>query len=439
MQPLQEKYSPKLKMPRIPDKQAMHRFADKPACRVAGPDFAYIHKSLQAPWQVIIFAQVSIWKMGCEQTRMLICKNLQNQKSLMDTTQGSTFIHPGARHVLPRILENERAGKILLFTGKNSWCGIRDEIESLLHGRKYTRYCDFTVNPKEEEIIQAQNELKNEAFDLVIAVGGGSVIDFAKVFRHRLQKQIKLVAIPTTFGTGAEATQFAVLYVNGKKTSVDDTGIKPDYAIVDSALGIGQPAYLKACTALDALAQSVESFWSVRSTEQSRGFASTGIGLIREHIVRYARSEDPLATEAMAKAAHMAGRAINISRTTAAHAFSYEISSRYNIPHGHAVALTLPSLWKYNAVANEDAVTDRRGFEYLKNVFADLGNLLASDPIEYFHSLYRQLGLEYDLKRLGMDSLDFLREGVNEQRLVNNPVRINIPEFLAQCQIDVLQ
>lgn len=356
----------------------------------------------------------------------------------MDAIQDRTFIHPGARQVLPDIIEDERADKILVFTGKNSWLGISDKIEDLLHGRKYARYCDFTVNPKEEEMILAQSALKNETFDLVIAVGGGSVIDFAKVFRHRLQRQISLVAIPTTFGTGSEATQFAVLYVNGKKTSVDNPAIKPDYVIVDSELGTGQPAYLKACTALDALAQAIESFWSVMSTEQSRGFAATAIGLIREHIVRYARSEDPQAIEAMAKAAHMAGRAINISRTTAAHAFSYEISSRYKIPHGHAVALTLPSLWKYNAAASEDAVIDKRGLGHLKNVFADLGGLLASDPIEYFHSLYRQLGLEYDFGRLGMDSLDFLHEGVNEQRLVNNPVRINIPEFLAQCRKEVL-
>ena len=102
-------------------------------------------------------------------------------------------------------------------------------------------------------------------YDLFIAIGGGSVIDFAKLCKYFSKSDQTLVAIPTTAGTGSESTLFATYYENGKKASVDDSSILPNYVILDYKLLIGSPKYLKACSAIDAYCQAIESYWSLNS------------------------------------------------------------------------------------------------------------------------------------------------------------------------------
>ena len=227
----------------------------------------------------------------------------------------------------------------------------------------------------------------------------------------------------------------AVLYVNGEKTSLDAADIQPDYALVDASLAAGQTAYLKACTVMDAFCQAIESYWAVGSTEESRQFARDAIVLLREVLVSYVTTDAPEAAEVVAKGAYLAGRAINISRTTAAHAFSYALTTRHGIPHGHAVALTLPMLWQYNASAMPGQIVDPRGAEHIAIVMNELGALVDDNPLVYFHALYDSLGLEYRFAKLGIRSLDFLASAVNVERLGNNPVRLDIPQFLSDCYL----
>ena len=95
---------------------------------------------------------------------------------------------------------------------------------------------------------------------------------------------------------------------------------------------------MTAVTGMDAFTQAVESYWCIHSTEQSKGFARRAIGLVLEHLAGSGQRPPPLARRAMSKAAHLAGRAIDITRTTGAHALSYPLTSYFGIPHGQAVA-----------------------------------------------------------------------------------------------------
>jgi alcohol dehydrogenase class IV len=295
-------------------------------------------------------------------------------------------------------------------------------------------YTVINSNPQEAEIKTTLQDFKSDDYDLIIAFGGGGIIDFAKAYRFYSDKKKQFIAIPTTAGTGSESTQFAVVYVDGKKTSLDDASIMPNYAIIDSQFIANSPKYLKACAGIDAYCQAIESYWSVLSTDKSRSYARQAIVLIRDNIENAVLSDDKSALEKMAHGAHLAGKAINISRTTAAHALSYEITIQYNIPHGHAVALSMADLFMANCLVDEKSCQDQRGIVYVKNVMEELNSLLElSQNVfdSYWYNLMDKISLEWRFSRLKISNKSDLLACVNKQRLANNPKNItdDLPKF----------
>ena len=134
-----------------------------------------------------------------------------------------------------------------------------------------------------------------------------------------------------------------MVYVKGKKTSLDDNGLLPEITILDSPFVETTPRYLKACSAIDTYCQAIESYFAKKATEESRDYALQALSLCKNYM------EDAVCSnEKMPMASHLSGKAINISRTTVAHALSYDITERYGIPHGHAVFLSIMGLLKKN-------------------------------------------------------------------------------------------
>ncbi len=329
---------------------------------------------------------------------------------------------------LADILESQKISKILIFTGKKSFEKIKKILEQYVNNYICEYYNNFSNNPIENEVITALDEIKTD-YDIIIAIGGGSVIDFAKAYKYYLKSNKKLIAIPTTFGTGSEATQFAVIYKNGVKTSLDDVSLLPQYSIVDSIFSETNSQYLKACTAMDAYCQAIESFWAVNATKESEIFAEKSIEIIKKYIEEYVNTNDEIAAEKMTIASHLAGKAINISRTTASHAISYKITSEYNIPHGHAVALTIAQLFNYNSNVTIHNCNHPKGAKYVKNKLNNLKELIASNTDEYFKSLFKAVKLETNFEKLGIKDLNLIAKSVNEERLKNNPVKLTTKDI----------
>lgn len=312
-------------------------------------------------------------------------------------------------------LKNFADGRVLLFTQN----GLFSLFKEKLILTAPVLYTALTENPKREEIQTAQDRLKDKIFDVIVAFGGGSVIDFAKAFKYYEKRNIPLVAVPTTAGTGSQVTQFAVVYVDGVKTSLDAPEIIPNIAIVDSQFIEKAPQYLKASCAMDAYCQAIESFWAKGATKESKEYALQAVDLCRCYLVNAVTTADIEVNEKMALAAHLAGKAINISRTTAAHALSYKITSLYGIPHGHAVALTIASLFKFNAPIVSD----------IDELLLAM-NISKNEIISYFNELMKDIGLEDDLKKLGISDLDEIIGGINIDRLNNNPRFINKEDLI---------
>ena len=285
-------------------------------------------------------------------------------------------------------------------------------------------YNNFACNPNIKEITEAVKIIQNRGkYDVIIAVGGGSVIDFAKAWRLFSKSDLKLIAIPTTFGTGSESTQFAVLYKDGKKMSLDEKSILPEYAVIDSNFALNSPQYLKACTAMDAFCQAIESFWAVNSTTESMDFAIKSISLCRDNIIEFVNTNNETAAENMALASNLAGKAINISRTTASHALSYSITTKYGIPHGHAVALSIKNLYQANSQVSDFDLLDIRGIDYVKQKFITLNNLLINE--NYFDTLFDKIHLETNISKLGISDINYIANNVNIDRLSNNPRKLD--------------
>ena len=129
----------------------------------------------------------------------------------------------------------------------------------------------------------------------------------------------------------------------------------------------------------------------------------------------------------MAEAAYLAGQAINIAKTTASHAMSYAFTSQYDLPHGHAVAVTLPRLFLFNSQVDKETITDIRGVAYVQHTLAELMELLGvttpEEACQKLTSIAQSIGLEMNLRKCGVKSedIDVLLQGFSAQRAGNNP------------------
>jgi alcohol dehydrogenase class IV len=345
-------------------------------------------------------------------------------------------IHIGKGSIsnLKEILKLHSGKKIFLVTGKSSYkkSGAQEIMESLLKETPYFRFSDFEENPKLEDVKKGIALFNKENCEFTIAIGGGSAIDIAKLInslsktQENLEETIKrnclnekpfpFVAIPTTAGTGSEATHFAVMYIKGEKYSFAHKHILPKYVIVDSQFTYSTPAYLTACTGADALCQAIESMWATGGNAESKEYAEKAIKLVWSNLEEAVVNNNYLAKDALMEGSYWAGRAINISKTTASHALSYKMTSLFGVPHGHAVAITLVHVMQANyesAKKNIDRI--------LSLINADK----LSDGIAKIEKKWSKIGLTLRLKDLGIEEKDIsVLSNCNLERMKNNPTLI---------------
>ena len=361
------------------------------------------------------------------------------------------FIGAGCINSIKNIIKETRAKKVLLVTGRQSYidCNAKSQIDKILNNIYTEQFNQFEVNPKLDSVYTGIALLKNTKFDIIIAVGGGSVIDMAKTINILavqkdgdlvkyiddntliIEKGLPLVAIPTTAGTGSEATHFSVVYIDNVKYSLAHRFMLPNYAIIDAELSFNLPSHIAAASGMDALSQAVESYWAVKSTEESKKYASEAIVLILK-VLQDAVVGDKCSRIAMSKAAHLAGKAINITTTTAPHAISYPITAYFGLQHGHAVALTLGYFFEINYTFQDIDLNEPRGADYLKNIMEKLYTMFGvSSALECKNKWYRlmsKIGLESNMENimtLSEYEIEKIISNVNLERLNNNPVRVS--------------
>lgn len=328
------------------------------------------------------------------------------------------YITNNIASILRSQLEKIHAQHVFVIHGKGSYiaCGAAEVMEEVCKDVCMSEYTDFSVNPKDEEAQRGVQLLLDAKPDVMIVIGGGSAMDIAKLIRHYAAEQhyqVPLWAIPTTAGTGAEATHFAVVYKGGVKHSVEADDILPDIAILYPLFTYDNNAYLTACTGFDALAQAIEAFWNPNATDESRHYSKRAIELVYKQLPKcIAHPEQVMLRDDLLQGAYWAGRAINITKTTAPHAFSYVFTSKYGYPHGHAVALTFPFFIQLNGTPD---------------LFELLG-ISAGHAMQQIEEYISSLGLS--LRLSPSIDIESALQAVNLQRLANNPIKVT-PEIIS--------
>lgn len=355
------------------------------------------------------------------------------------------IIYNGIKNLAKAI---ENASKVFLVCDSSfPYLNIKSDVENM--GVPHVVFSDFSPNPVYEDVCKGIDLFQITKCDTLLAVGGGSAIDVAKCIKLAvLAKEgndailpplvntrvtcdgtrLPFIAIPTTAGTGSESTHNAVMYYEGAKQTVTNDGILPDVAILEPSVLKTLPLYQKKCTMMDALCQGIESWWSVNSTEESYDYSRKAIELIMANWHKYIFENDDEAAANIMTGANYGGRAINITATTAAHAMSYKITSLYNFPHGHAVAVCLPDIWEY-MIGHMDKCLDKRGNEYLDGIFNNIANAMGANTPSEAIAIFRDMMLQMELsnpisEHLPSDILH-LTLSVNPIRLKNNPVGLD--------------
>lgn len=361
----------------------------------------------------------------------------------------TTYSGSGELNKLGDIVTSYSAHRVLVVTGGKSFqaCGAKAVLSECLKGYHVTYFSDFEVNPR---LIDAQRGVKlaiENTIELIISIGGGSVLDMGKLIKalysnpeeaiklakgvtEVIDPNIPLVAIPTTAGSGSESTHFAVVYVGNEKHSLADNCLLPNDIILDGNLTVSATKYQKACNVLDALSQSIESAWAVGSTSKSLLMSYEALELCVKNFSDYVNSTDnSIAAQAMITASNLAGQAINITKTTSAHAWSYGLTKRYGVPHGHAVWATLPKIFEIHATSNADLISDPRGPKNLETVIAtlmDILNISSKEDIEvHFTNMLASIDIKADIAvdfRIPKKARLALSSDVNQERMGNNPV-----------------
>lgn len=307
------------------------------------------------------------------------------------------------------------------------------------------RFSNFSENPYYEEVVEGVDLYKKSNAEIIVAVGGGTAIDLAKLIKYyaefdfsdpteelptvdSVNRDIQIVAVPTTFGTGSESTHFAVMYYQGKKYSVASDDLLPDMILIDESFSATLPKKVKASSCLDALCQAIESLWSKNCTEESAGYAIQAIESIVRYFEGYVTSDFGAAH--VARAANLAGKAINITKTTAPHALSYTLTSDYSIPHGHAVALCIRNVFEINLskISDLQCAADLA----MKRVFQAMGVDSSAEAKALVEKFMKLSSLEVNFKSLGVpaNDLDRIVNHVNLERLSNHPVDLAREDLL---------
>ena len=347
-----------------------------------------------------------------------------------------------------KLIQKDKFQKIFIISGKNSFYKSKANTFIKFPKKKVLKF--FFKKSKLPELNELNiiiKELEKFKPDIILAIGGGAVIDYAKIasivnidlikdLKKKLilyenvskKKAYPLIAIPTTAGAGAEVTSNAVIYINRVKYSVENLLLIPDYFFLFPNLILSNPFSLKSSAGFDAIAQGVESLISMRSNESSILYAKKSLKLSLSNYLSFLDKPNKENSTNMLLASNLAGKAINISKTTGPHAVSYPFSSMFGIDHGHAVSLTLNKFLLFNFKNINHSKSKFNLLDRYKIIFKLFNVTNIEELNNKINFLKREAQLIDDYSKLGINinqSMNKILNQINELRLKNNPIRLN--------------
>lgn len=355
------------------------------------------------------------------------------------------------------------AKKVAIFTDRGILnTGLADLPLNKLResGKETVVISDLPPEPTYEQAQKLVDEFRTSGADFIVAVGGGSAMDTAKLtsllatekytIKDLLddpnlgEKTVPTCLIPTTAGTGSEATQNAIVAVPERelKVGIVNAGMIPDYVILDAVMVRNLPRKIAAATGIDAMAHAIECFTSNKANPFSDLFALEAFDLIMNNIEK--ACDDPDAMDAKNKmqiAAFYGGAAIACSGTTAVHALSYPLGGKYHIAHGVSNAILLVPVMRFN----EPAIRDRLAVAYARVVHGEKTCTTVEEKsawvVDRMEEIVRHLDIPTSLKEFGVSAEDLeglVEGGMQVTRLLVNNMREVTPDDARRIYQQVL-
>ena len=318
---------------------------------------------------------------------------------------------------------------------------IVDELRKRHNKVQFEIFSDVEPNPSTNTVYKGTEQIVNFKPDTIIALGGGSAIDAAKgmwlfyehpeteffgakqkfldirkrIYKFPKAEKSRLVCVPTTSGTGAEVTPFAVITDSEThvKYPLADYALTPDVAIIDPQFVLSVPRSISADTGMDVLTHALESYVSVMASDYTRGLSLEAIKLVFANLRNSVNNQDPIAREKMHNASAIAGMAFANAFLGICHSVAHKIGGEYNIPHGRTNAILLPHIIRYNAKdpqkhaifpkydyfrAHEDYAQIARDLGFAGNTTEELVEALVLEIIQ----LGKDVGIDMSLKAQGV-------------------------------------
>jgi phosphonate metabolism-associated iron-containing alcohol dehydrogenase len=349
----------------------------------------------------------------------------------------------GALNRLPQLVSP--GGPVLLVTTEGfARRGVTARVRALFGpGQPVIVHDRVTPNPELDDLESATAALRGRGIESIVAIGGGSVLDTAKglalslpsdvdrpfesVFRggapQDWRANLKLIAVPSTSGTGSEVTPFATVWdgVEHRKHSLTGERLYPHTALLDPELTLTLPPEETLHTALDSISHSLESLWNKHRTPVSELHAFRALELATDALPRVLEMPGDLDSRAlMQQVSLLAGLAISQTRTALAHSVSYPLTSRYAVPHGLACSFTLPAILRANI---DELAADQRGATTLRAVLKLLEGLDLGARLNRYLKPAELLALQAEMAakgrienfrgRLRGELADLLRESIS--------------------------
>lgn len=360
------------------------------------------------------------------------------------------FSGKGSIGEIKSIVAATGAKSVCLMTDKGvAGCGLADLPAKVLEECQVavTLIDDIAREPSVYDVKSTYDKLQADNVDMIAAIGGGSVIDMAKIMSVAMTNEkliedlradgaivnpsIPMVAIPTTSGTGAEATANAIfLYPEEDlKVGIVHEYMIPDFVILDVSVTCGLPPALTASTGVDALCHAVEAYISVLSNPFCEMFSLKAVELICRSIEKaYQNGSDMAAREDMQLGSFYAGLCLTTSSTVAVHALSYPLGGKYHIPHGVSNAILLPYVMEANLECCREQFTTLAPY-MIPGVESSPKEEWPQMVVDYLFDLMKKLDIPDSLTGFGVmpEDLDYLTDNAVkvERLLLKNPKKLS--------------
>lgn len=319
-------------------------------------------------------------------------------------------------------------------------------------------YTDVVADPPQQVVIDASESARRAGCDGVVGFGGGSSMDVAKLVAVLLSgeqeitsmygvdavtaKRVPLIQVPTTAGTGSEATNVAIVTTGeSTKAGVVSAQLYADHILLDPQLTLGLPPLVTAATGIDAMVHAIEAFTSKRlKNPMSDMLALKALELMSGSIRAAVKQGDDLAARSdMLYGAMLAGQAFSNSPVAAVHALAYPLGGTYHIPHGLSNSLVLPHVLRFNGESALDLYTTIANIVLpAKSTKPEPEREVVEALAQYFLNLAEELGVQTRLRQMGIEQsalADLADQAMLQQRLlINNPREVTYDDALAIYQ-----